>query len=153
VTPVEGIEEEIEEDIEEVEYTEEELKELKDKATQDAKTFVEDLNANIAIGAAQLAYIENPINISPAYEQSLAPENIYYLPINQSNDAVSVYKNYNDINGDILRDKDIVVIQTTILSKKNNNKLTYMDALKGPREIAKDANGKIPSLIFSQGNT
>ena len=34
------------------------------------------------------------------------------------------------MNGKTLRNNDKVVIQTTIVSKKNNNKLTYIDLLK-----------------------
>ena len=158
VAPTEGIEEEINDTTEDTTvYTKEKLKEMKDTATQDAKDFVKDLNNNIAVGAAQLAYVENPLDISPAYEQVIAPENIYYLPINQNwwvlSGIASIYKNYNDMNGGILRDKDVVVIQTTILSKKNNNKLTYMDVLNWPREVAKDTDGKISSLVFTNGNT
>ena len=101
----------------------------KDQVMSQVTGFNQNLNSYIAEGTKQLSYVQNPIAISPAYEVTAA-ENIYYLPISQSNDAVSVYKEYNDMNGKTLRNNDKVVIQTTIVSKKDNNKVTYIDLLK-----------------------
>lgn len=57
------------------------------------------------------------------------------------------------MNGGILQDNDIVVIQTTIIAKKPTTKLTYIDKLNGPRTIQKDTANKIPSLVFTTDNT
>ncbi|MEI7557822.1 MAG: hypothetical protein WCJ45_03135 [bacterium] len=65
----------------------------------------------------------------PVYE-ALTQDQIKYLPINVSNTSVSIYKEYTDIDGGILKDGDEVTITTTILSKKNGNKLTYIDQQK-----------------------
>ena len=144
--PVEGVTEEVPaEEINTDNYT-------KDQVMSQVKDFNQNLNGYIAEWAKQLSYIQNPLTTSPAYETTAA-ENIYYLPISQSNDAVSVYKEYDDMNGKTLRNNDKVVIQTTIVSKKNNNKLTYIDLLKWPRTIAKDSENKITSLVFTSWNT
>ena len=52
-----------------------------------------------------------------------------------------------------MRENDEVAIKTTIISKKNNNKLTYIDELKGPRSLATDPDNKISSFTFLSGNT
>jgi len=92
------------------------------------------------------------LSTAPIYE-SIPADQISYLPINETNDAVSIYKEYADINGGVLRQDDEVVIKTTIISKRNNNKLTYIDQLQGPRSVVKDDTNKISSLIFTTNNT
>lgn len=128
--PAEGIEEEInEEGIDTSNYTKEELIELVEQSKEDISNFVQNLNGYIDQGITQLAYLENPLDTAPIYE-SINPEEIYYLPINEENDTISVYKEYKDMNSGILRDGDEVVVQTTIYAKKNNTKATYIDALQ-----------------------
>ncbi|HMS91786.1 MAG TPA: VCBS repeat-containing protein, partial [Candidatus Absconditabacterales bacterium] len=131
--------------------SEEQMKALKTQAMKDIKDMVANTDMYVAAGSTQLAYTDNPLSTAPIYE-NLPAEEISYLPINENNDAVSIYKEYSDINGGILRQDDEVVIKTTIISKRNNNKLTYIDQLQGPRSIHKDTNNKITSLILS-GNT
>ena len=126
VAPVEGIEEEEEEVPEEDTDTSSYNRE---QVMSQVTDFNQNLNGYIGESAKQLSYESNPLTTSPAYETT-ATENIYYLPISQNNDAVSVYKEYSDINGKTLRNNDKVVIQTTIVSKKDNNKVTYIDLLK-----------------------
>jgi len=75
-----------------------EMTALKDQSINDMKNMVTDTDKYIASGAAQLAFTDNPLSTSPVYE-SLPPDQISYLPINESNDAVSIYKEYADING------------------------------------------------------
>ena len=157
IAPVEWKEEEIETiaEEEEQELTLEELKELKElknTSKTQIESFMAELNNYIELGAAQLAYINNPLTTIPSYENSTV-DDIYYLPINKGNDSISVYKEYQDINGDILRHNDEVVVKTTILSKKNNNKINYIDVLQWPRKIKKDDNRIITSLVFITGNT
>lgn len=131
--------------------SEEQMKALKTQAMKDIKDMVANTDMYVAAWSTQLAYTDNPLSTAPIYE-NLPAEEISYLPINENNDAVSIYKEYSDINGWILRQDDEVVIKTTIISKRNNNKLTYIDQLQGPRSIHKDTNNKITSLILS-GNT
>ncbi len=151
--PAEGIEEEInEEGIDTSNYTKEELIELVEQSKEDISNFVQNLNGYIDQGITQLAYLENPLDTAPIYE-SINPEEIYYLPINEENDTISVYKEYKDMNSGILRDGDEVVVQTTIYAKKNNTKATYIDALQWPRKIIKDTENKIVSFAFIQGDT
>ena len=102
---------------------------IKNMITNDIKNIAENTDDYVSAGMSQLAYIENPTKKAPIYE-TLTPENIYYLPIDETNEYVSIYKQYKDINGEILRDNDKVTITTTILSKKANNKLTYIDQIK-----------------------
>jgi len=143
--PKEGVEEEVgEEDIDTSSYT-------KDDVMDQVKNFTQNLGNYIATWAEQLEYIQNPLTTSPAYEIA-DPEEIYYLPINGRNWAVSVYKQYQDMNGWILQDGDSVAVQTTFIAMKNT-KLTYIDLLKWPREIVKNEEKKITSLVFTQGNT
>jgi len=125
VAPVEGIEEEEEVPEEDTDTSSYNREQVMSQVTD----FNQNLNGYIVESAKQLSYESNPLTTSPAYETTAA-ENIYYLPISQNNDAVSVYKEYSDINGKTLRNNDKVVIQTTIVSKKDNNKVTYIDLLK-----------------------
>lgn len=122
----------------------------KDEALNSIKDMVGNTDTYVTAGAAQLAFIDNPLSTAPVYE-SLSPDQITYLPISETNDAVSVYKEYADTNGGVLRKDDEVVIKTTMISKANNNKLTYIEQLKGPRSIAKDTNNKITSFTFIKG--
>jgi hypothetical protein len=71
---------------------------LKDQTMSDIKTMVANNDTYVAAGQSQLAYVDNPLTTSPVYE-SLAPQDISYLPISETNDAASVYKEYADING------------------------------------------------------
>ena len=76
-----------------------------------------------------LAFIENPFEFSPAYETK-APEKISYLPINQlSGDAVSVYKQYEDLSGTTLQDNDTIRVTVTILALQDHTKVTYAENL------------------------
>lgn len=155
IAPKEWTQEEPEEEIAESisNLTGEELKALKDQSINDVKNFTQNLSSYIAAGNSQLAYTQNPLSTTPRYENNLNTEDIYYLPINEENETVSVYKQYKDMNGGILQDNDIVVIQTTIIAKKPTTKLTYIDKLNGPRTIQKDTANKIPSLVFTTDNT
>jgi len=153
--PTEGKEEE--KDVESPDNTagmsEPQMQALKIESMNKIKDMVANNDSLIASGASQLAYTDNPLTKSPSYEL-LPPEEISYLPINESNAVVSVYKEYQDMNGWILKKGDEVVIKTTIISKKNNNKLTYIDQLKWPRELPADTETKeIKSLVFITGNT
>gem|GEM_PF-1354657 len=105
-----------------------EQKAIKNQALNDVKKMVANTNEYIAAGASQLAFVDNPLSTAPVYE-TLPKDQITYLPINETNDAVSVYKEWQDMNAGILRDGDEVVVKTTIVSKKNNNKVTYIDQL------------------------
>ena len=125
---------------------------LKTQTMSDIKTMVANTDSYVAAGTTQLAYTDNPLSTAPTYE-SLPADQITYLPINETNDAVSVYKEYADVNGWVLRQDDEVVIKTTIISKKNNNKLTYIDQLQWPWSIAKDDTNKITSFVFGTNNT
>ncbi|MCX6825442.1 MAG: VCBS repeat-containing protein [candidate division SR1 bacterium] len=125
---------------------------LKDQTMNDVKSMIANNDTYVAAGSTQLAYTDNPLSTAPVYE-SLPPSEISYLPINETNDFVSVYKEYVDINGGVLRENDEVAIQTTIISKKNNNKLTYIDELKGPRSLATDPDNKISSFTLLSGDT
>jgi hypothetical protein len=62
------------------------------------KTMVANTDSYVAAGSTQLAYTDNPLSTAPVYE-TLSSEEVTYLPINESNDAVSIYKEYGDING------------------------------------------------------
>jgi len=72
---------------------------LKVQTMNDVKNMVANNNTLVASGASQLAYIDNPLTTSPSYE-TLSPAEITYLPISETNtnDTVSVYKKYVDIN-------------------------------------------------------
>lgn len=152
--PVEGVEEEVDEETPDTTagMSSSDMETVKIQTLNKIKDMVANTDQYIAAGSTQLAYTDNPLSTSPIYE-SLSPSEVYYLPINEINDAVSVYKEYQDINGNILRKGDEVVVKTTLISKKNNNKLTYIDQLRGPRSIAKDKENKIPSLVFLTNNT
>ncbi len=125
---------------------------LKNTTINDIKNMVANNDIYIVQGAKQLAYVDNPLTSAPIYE-SHDPQEITYLPINENNDTVSIYKEYVDINWGILRQNDEVVIKTTIISKKYNNKLTYIDQIKWPRKIIKDDANKINSFVFINNNT
>ena len=152
--PMEGIieEEEIEEADPTANMSEEEMKAQKNQSMNDIKEMVANTDMYVDAWSTQLAYTDNPLSTAPIYE-SLPADQIAYLPINEENEFVSIYKEYADINGWILRQDDEVVIKTTIVSKKSNNKLTYIDQLQGPRTITTDDNKKITSLLFSTNNT
>jgi hypothetical protein len=96
---MEGITEE--EDIEEPDNTagmsETQMKAVKDQTMQDIKSMVANTDTYVAAGETQLAYTDNPLTTAPVYE-SLPADQISYLPINESNDVVSVYKQYADVN-------------------------------------------------------
>jgi hypothetical protein len=77
--------------------SETQLKALKDKAMSDIKTMVADTETYVAAGKSQLAYMDNPLTTAPVYE-SLPAEEITYLPISETNDVVSIYKTYADVN-------------------------------------------------------
>lgn len=147
-TPREGIQEETEIDAPDgtIGMGEADMKILKDKALNDIKDMVANTDMYVAAWSTQLAYTDNPLSTAPVYE-SLPAEEITYLPINETNDAVSVYKEYGDINWWVLRQDDEVVIKTTIISKKNNNKLTYIDQLQWPWTLP------VTSFIFTTNTT
>ena len=118
-----------------------------------AKNFVSNTANYTVVGAKDLSYVDNPLDKVPSYE-TLAADQIKYLPTSKlSGENVSVYKQYEDINGGILLDGDQVKITTTILSLANNQKITYLDQLKGPREIKKDPDGKILSFLLTGDHT
>jgi len=71
---------------------------LKTQTMSDIKTMVANTDSYVAAGTTQLAYTDNPLSTAPTYE-SLPADQITYLPINETNDAVSVYKEYADVNG------------------------------------------------------
>lgn len=98
--PTEGLQEEVEAEAPDTTagMSEEQMKALKNKTMNDIKTMVADTDSYVAAGTTQLAYTDNPLSTAPVYE-SLPAEEISYLPINESNDAVSIYKEYSDING------------------------------------------------------
>ncbi|MEI6672323.1 MAG: hypothetical protein WCL02_02955 [bacterium] len=73
-------------------------KAIKKSAMNDVKTMVANNDTYVAAGTTQLAYTDNPLSTAPLYE-SVPADQITYLPINETNDAVSVYKEYSDING------------------------------------------------------
>lgn len=155
VAPTEGVTEEKDIDVPDTStipwnLTKAQQKAIKKSAMNDVKTMVANTDTYVAAGATQLAYTDNPLATSHIYESA---DQISYLPINETNDAVSVYKEYSDINGWVLRQGDEVVIKTTIISKKSNNKLTYIDQLQWPRAVAKDTTNKISSLLFTTTNT
>lgn len=153
-TPMEGITEETE--IEAPDTTagmsQSQMETLKTQTMSDIKDMIANTDTYVAAWSTQLAYTDNPLSTSPVYE-TLPADQISYLPINESNNTVSIYKEYGDINGWVLRQDDEVVIKTTIISKKNYNKLTYIDQLQWPRSIAKDDANKITSLLFTTDNT
>jgi hypothetical protein len=65
----------------------------------------------------------------PSYE-TLTKDQIKYLPISKlSGDNVSVYKQFEDLNGGVLRENDQVKITIHILSLANNQKITYLEKL------------------------
>lgn len=93
-----------------------------------------------------LFFLQNPFEQIPAYE-SVNTEKITYMPIAQlSGDEVSIYKQYKDLNGGILQDNDKVQVTITIVSLKDNNKITYADKISWPRAIQRNQNLEIPSL-------
>jgi hypothetical protein len=98
--PVEGTTEEVDEDAPDTTagMSEDDMKALKEQSLNDIKTMVANTNSYVASGSAQLAFTDNPLSTAPIYELLPADE-ITYLPINETNDAVSVYKEYVDING------------------------------------------------------
>lgn len=108
--------------------SQEEMEAFKDETLSNIMNISNNTNQYIAAGMEQLAYTDNPLSTAPVYETTSA-DNIYYLPINQTNDTVSIYKQYEDINGGKLKNNDEVVIKTTIIAKKTT-KLTYIDQLK-----------------------
>lgn len=155
--PREGIEEEKDEDGPDttVGMTKDQIDALKDTTLENVKTMVAENDIYVEAGRKQLAYVENPLSTTPIYE-TLPADEVQYLPISEiTNDTpeVSVYKIFEDINGNVLREGDEVVVKTTIISKKNYNKMTYIDQLKGPRGIVKDDENKINSLVFTQGTS
>jgi hypothetical protein len=77
--------------------SETQTKALKNQTMNDIKTMVANTDTYVAAGKTQLAYTDNPLPTAPVYE-TLPAEEITYLPINETNDAVSVYKEYVDIN-------------------------------------------------------
>lgn len=135
--------------------TKDQIDALKDTTLENVKTMVAENDIYVEAGRKQLAYVENPLSTTPIYE-TLPADEVQYLPISEiTNDTpeVSVYKIFEDINGNVLREGDEVVVKTTIISKKNYNKMTYIDQLKGPRGIVKDDENKINSLVFTQGTS
>jgi len=99
-TPMEGITEETEVDAPDTtaNMSESEMKALKTQTMNDIKSMVANTDSYVAAGQTQLAYTDNPLASSPIYE-SIPSDQVSYLPINESNDAVSIYKEYADING------------------------------------------------------
>lgn len=98
--PVEGVEEEKEVDDGDTtaNMSKNQVDALKDQSMNDLKAMIANTDMYVAAGSSQLAYTDNPLSTSPVYE-SLSPTEISYLPINETNDAVSIYKEYADING------------------------------------------------------
>ncbi|MCF7835358.1 VCBS repeat-containing protein, partial [Candidatus Gracilibacteria bacterium] len=109
-------------------------------------------NQMIGVGAENmLKYVSDPIGISPIYE-NLTGDDLVFIPLGylSGNDPVSVYKNYEDINGDILEDQDLVKVSVTI--KANQNFLgTFIDKIQGPWEIKMHDEGHIKHFWFKTG--
>ncbi len=152
--PMEGVQEEV--DVEAPDpwtnMTKEQMKKLKDETLNKVKSIMTGNTDMIETWSERASFTDNPLESVPVYE-ALTQDQIKYLPINVSNTSVSIYKEYTDIDGGILKDGDEVTITTTILSKKNGNKLTYIDQQKWPRKIVKDDENKIPSFLFTAGKT
>lgn len=102
----------------------------KDQALASAKDFVSNTANYTVVGAKDLSYVDNPLDKVPSYE-TLAANQIKYLPISKlTGENVSVYKQYEDLNGGILLEGDQVKVTTTILSLANNQKISYLDQIK-----------------------
>jgi len=127
-------------------------------ALSNAQSFNANISAYTATSSKDNAYVQNPTTDVPYYENSMTADQVMYLPISQlsgaagSGDGVSIYKQYTDLNGGILLNNDKVLITTTILSLRNNNRLTYLDKLSGPRKIQKNENNEITSLLVTGTN-
>lgn len=125
----------------------------KNDALAAAKNFVNDTATYTVMWAKELSYVDNPTKKVPVYE-TLSTDEIKYLPVSKlSGENISVYKKYEDINGGILKDGDQVKLTITILSLANNQKITYLDQLKWPREIRKDTDNKIVSRTLTGSHT
>ena len=98
-TPVEGTQEEKESTTPDgtAGMTQSQMDTLKTTTMNNIKTMVAKTDTYVAAGSSQLAYTDNPLSTTPVYE-SLPTDQISYLPINETNDAVSIYKQYADMN-------------------------------------------------------
>ena len=101
------------------------------QAMQDAQALVNNIATDVVISAKDLSYVDNPVTQLPSYEVPILSEKVKYLPISKlSGEKLSVYKQYKDINGGILKDGDQIQITTTILALANDQKITYLDQLQ-----------------------
>lgn len=118
-----------------------------------ATDFVDKTAEYTVAGAKNLSFVDNPFDKIPSYE-NLTKDQVKYLPISKlSGEKISIYKQYEDLNGGILSAGDQVKITIHILSLEDNKKITYLEKLSGPREIKKDTNDKILSLLFTGSQT
>jgi hypothetical protein len=83
---------------EEIKKLKDNIKAQKEKTMNDVKSIIANNDSYIASGTEQLAYTDNPLSTAPVYE-TLPAQEISYLPISETNNVVSVYKEYADING------------------------------------------------------
>jgi hypothetical protein len=73
----------------------------KTSALNDAQSFVMNNDSYTATAAKDLAYVTNPTSKVPVYENSMTADQVMFLPIAKlsSEDKVSIYKQYTDLNG------------------------------------------------------
>jgi len=117
---------------------------------QIVKKSISNLDDSISEWARDLSYVQNPTEILPSYEANLKAEDIYYLPMTFiTGSTLSVYKKYTNLTSSwALQNKDQVLVKTTIISLKNNNKITYIDDIVWPRIVTKNPTGKLDWFYF-----
>jgi hypothetical protein len=73
----------------------------KDDALNAAQDLATNNDSYTTIAAKDLEYVSNPTSKVPAYESSMTADQVMFLPISKlsSGDAVSIYKQYTDLNG------------------------------------------------------
>jgi len=97
--------------------------------------------------------VVSPISeFTPSYEASWTHDTVWYKNlIALSGDAnISVYKQYQDVNGGILVNWDEVKVTLTFLWLSNTIKASYIDRLAGPWLVPTDENDHITSWKVEQ---
>jgi len=97
-------------------------------------------------------YMPSPVERLPIY-QNLPREEIYYIPLQylNSGDKVDIYKQYDDLNWDVLLEWDKVKVTVTIEAKENV-KLSYLDYALWPWYVVRNSDKSLDWFIVENNS-